>query len=106
MRLAFLMALQAAPVAGPPLPVELRPIKPLADASRCGEPDDAGEIVVCGRARDSDRLPRLDTDRYARAPMRASTAIGKVRMAAEAEQGALPNGQSSPRAMLRLKLPF
>ena len=72
----------------------------------CGEPDDDGDIVVCGRATNANRLPRLDPTLYAEKPIRANTTIGKARVSAEAEQGSLPNGQSAPRAMLRLKLPF
>ena len=104
MRLAVMMAVQA--VAGPPLPVDLRPVRPTPVATPCGESDESGDIVVCGRARAADRLPRLDESKYANKPVRATTRIGKVGVAAVAEQGTLPNGQSSPRAMLRLKLPF
>lgn len=108
MRLAILMALQAAPVAGPPIPADLRPVKPApVPASRpCGTPDDRGDIVVCGRRSDANRLPRLDDTRYAERPLRATTTLGKARLSAEAEQGSLPGGQSAPRAMLRLKMPF
>ena len=105
MRLAMMMAVQA--FAGPPVPIELRPVKPLAMATPCGEPDDSGDIVVCARARGADRLPPVDADRYAGRPVRAETGlVGKVRMSAAAEQGTLPNGQSSPRAMLHFKMPF
>jgi len=106
MRLAIMMALQTAPVAGPPVPLDLRPVRPAPVQTPCGEPDDHGDIVVCGRARDADRLPPFDPTRYAEKPIRANTTIGKARVSAEAEQGSLPNGQSAPRAMLRLKLPF
>lgn len=108
MRLAIMMALQAAPVAGPPLPAELRPVKPAStpDAVPCGTPDRRGDIVVCGRAAGADRLQRLDETRYAERPIRAATTLGKTRLSAEAEQGSLPGGQSAPRAMLRLKMPF
>ena len=104
MRLAMMMAMQA--VSGPPVPADLRPVKPAPVATPCNQPDDHGDIVVCARARDADRLPRLDGSRYADTPVRAATTIGRVGLVAEAEQGTLPNGQSSPRAMLRLKLPF
>jgi hypothetical protein len=104
MRLTMMMAMQA--VAGPPLPAELRAVRPTPVAMPCGEPDDRGDIVVCGRARVADRLARLDEGRYAGKPVRATTRIGNVGVAAVAEQGTLPNGQTSPRAMLRLKLPF
>ncbi len=103
MRLAMMVALQ---VAGPPVPADLRPAKPAAAAVPCGEPDAAGDVVVCGRGRDADRLRPVDPDRYADKPVRAATRIGNARLVAEAEQGTLPNGQSAPRAMLRLKLPF
>jgi len=106
MRLAIIMALQAAPVAGPPLPPELRPVRPAPVQTPCGAPDDRGDIVVCGRTKDAARLPRLDDLRYAEKPIRANMAIGKARLSAEAEQGSLPGGQSAPRAMMRLKLPF
>jgi hypothetical protein len=108
MRLAIMMALQAAPVAGPPLPAELRPTRPVPgpEAVPCGTPDQRGDIVVCGRAAGANRLPRLDETRYAERPVRAATTVGKARLSAEAEQGSLPGGQSAPRAMLRLKMPF
>ncbi len=105
MRLAMMMAMQA--VAGPPVPAELRPVKARpAVAAPCGVPDDSGDIVVCARDKDADRLRAVDDTRYAEKPIRARTTIGKVGVAAEAEQGVLPNGQSSPRAMLKFKLPF
>lgn len=105
MRLAVMMAMQA--VAGPPVPAELRPVRPTPVATPCNEPDAQGDIVVCARARDADRLPRIDPDRYAGRPVRAEAGlVGKMRMSAAAEQGTLPNGQSSPRAMLHFKLPF
>ncbi len=106
MRLAMIMAMQVGQVAGPPLPVEMRPVKPTPVATPCGEPDERGDIVVCGRSPSADRLPRIDSSRYAERPVRARTTIGGIGVAAEAEQGTLPNGQSSPRAMLKLKLPF
>ncbi|MEH3157841.1 MAG: 5'-nucleotidase [Sphingomonas taxi] len=105
MRLVMMMAMQAA-VAGPSLPAELRPAKPAAPARPCGETDAQGEIVVCGRDREADRLRPVDPNRYAEKPIRATTHIGKVAAAAEVEQGGLPDGRSAPRAMLHFKLPF
>ncbi|GAA0672289.1 hypothetical protein FHT00_001753 [Sphingomonas insulae] len=105
MRLAMMMAMQA--ISGPPIPPELRPVKPTPVATPCGEPDAGGDIVVCARARGADRLGPIDTDRHAARPLRAETGlIGSIRMSAAAEQGTLPNGQSAPRAMLHLKMPF
>ena len=105
--MAMALAMQAAQVAGPAVPAELRPAPTPAPAARCGDPDDDGDIVVCARGRDADRLRPVDDRAYARRPLRAETGVvGKLRMAAEAEQGVLPNGQSAPRAMVRLKLPF
>ena len=105
MRLAMMMAVQA--VSGPPIPADLRPVKPTPVSTPCGEPAANGDIVVCARARDADRLPRIDPDRYAGRPVRAETGlVGKMRMSAAAEQGTLPNGQSSPRAILHFRMPF
>ena len=104
MRLAMMMAIQT--VAGPPIPVEMRPVKPTPVATPCNQPDAQGDIVICARPSSANRLERMDPDRYAATPLRAATTVGKARLVAEAEQGVLPNGQSSPRAMLRLKLPF
>lgn len=105
MRLAMMMAVQA--VAGPPVPADLRPAMPKpALTARCDMSDTGGDVVVCGRARDADRLRPVDDTRYAATPIRARTTIGKVGVSAEAEQGTLPTGQTSPRAMLKLKLPF
>jgi len=114
MRLAMMVAMQAAqavpiagPIAGPPLPIELRPVRPAPVATPCGQPDDKGDIVICGRSSDGNRIGRLDPGRYGGKRVRAETrVIGQLRVAAEAEQGSLPNGQSSPRAMVRLKLSF
>jgi hypothetical protein len=103
--LAVLM--QSAPVAGPPLPAELRPATAPSPTRRCGEADRDGDILVCARDREAYRLRPLKGGPAPAAPLRAETGVvGKLRVAAEAEQGVLPNGQSSPRAMLRLKLPF
>ncbi len=106
MRMALMMAMQTAQVAGPPLPAELRPVKPLPVETPCDQPDADGTIVVCARRSDADRLAAVDPDRYAQKPIRAATRIGNVRLSGEAEQGVLPNGMSSPRAMIRLKMPF
>jgi hypothetical protein len=107
MLFAMVVAVQSAEVAGPPVPADLRPAKLRVAARSCGEPDESGDIVVCARAKDTDRLPRIDPNRYVQAPPRAETELlGKARLSLEAEQGTLPNGQSSPRAMVRLKMPF
>lgn len=105
MPLAVIMAMQAA-VAGPPVPADLRPSRPATVSPRCGEPDAAGDIVVCARNPDGNRIGRLDPDAYKEKPIRATGKVGKGTLSAEAEQGSLPSGQSAPRAMLRLKLPF
>ena len=108
MRLAMMMAMQA--VAGPPLPADMRPVKPApapdAPKATCGEPDADGTIVICGRPVNANRLRPVDETRYAEKPIRARTTIGKVGVSGEAEQGSLPNGMSSPRAMVKLKVPF
>ncbi len=105
MRLAMMMAVQA--VAGPPIPSDLRPVKPRPMVETpCGIPDGSGDIVVCARDKEADRLRPLDDLSYAQRPIRARTAIGKMGVGVEAEQGVLPNGQSSPRAMLKFRLPF
>ena len=88
-------------------PAELRAAPKIVPPSApCGEPDEAGDIVVCARDRNADRLKPVDAQRYADKPVRAATRVGRIGLSAEAEQGALPNGQSAPRAMLRLKMPF
>ena len=107
MRLAMMMAMQAAPISGPPVPPDLLPLRITPPTCREQAARTAGDdILVCGRTAASDRLPRLQGDRYEDKPVRATTTIGMVGVAAVAEQGTLPYGQSSPRAMLRLKLPF
>lgn len=113
MRLAMMMAMQAVPVSGPPTPPDLlvtriTPRSCRQQAAADTATGDEADVVVCGRASDADRLPRIDPDRYADTPLpRAeTTVVGKLRIAAEAEQGVLPNGQTSPRAMLKFKLPF
>lgn len=108
MRLVMMMAMQA--VAGPPLPAEMRPARPApapdAATVACGQPDADGTIVICARPVDADRLRPVDPARYAETPIRARTTIGKVAVSGEAEQGALPNGMSSPRATVKFKVPF
>lgn len=107
MRLVLMMVIQATQVVGPPIPKDPPPVKLVAATAPCGEPAENGDIVVCGRAKDADRLPRIDADRYVEAPVRAETGLfGKARVSLEAEQGSLSNGQTSTRAMVRLKMPF
>lgn len=80
MRTAIMLALQATQVAGPPTPADLTPKKPLPVAIRCGEPDESGDIVICARGKDANRLPQLP-DRYVRVPARAETRVfGNARL--------------------------
>ena len=107
MPIVIILAMQTAQVAGPPLPAELKPVKLRAAAQSCGDFDESGDIVVCAPAKDTKRLPKIDRDRYVQKPPRAETRVpGVGRLSLEAEQGTLPNGHTSPRAMVRLKVPF
>lgn len=52
------LILLAQAVAGPPVPIELRQIAPRS-ASPCPATSEDGEIVVCGRRREDQRLVKL-----------------------------------------------
>lgn len=107
MRLALLLALQAAPQApADPLPIDfdLATVKP-ADACRTG--GGGSDIVVCGRR------PRADYDlkKWERVfrtdPLTAETSIGRGAVArAYVESVAMPGGQVSKRAMVGIKMGF
>jgi hypothetical protein len=106
MRLALLIALQAAPQAPEGLPAidfDLATAKP-SDPCRSGAA--GSDIVVCGRRRSD-----YDMEKWARIfrtePLVAETAIGRGAVArAYSESVAMPGGQVSKRAMVGIKLPF
>lgn len=101
MRSLPLLILLIQAVAGPQLPAAPRP--------RSDKPCPlvvTADVVVCGREDDRFRLPRLPDQKERDGLGRAETSIGPARIAAEAEQVALPGGQQSKRLMMRLKLPI
>lgn len=98
----LMVGLQAA---GPPAPVT--PMK-LQIAKPCPAATETGDIVVCARSNEADRLRPLP-EKYVRrdGPPKAEVRVfGDAKLAAEAEQGADAQGGPINRAMIRLKLPF
>lgn len=103
MPVALLLALQSAPVAGPPLPI---PDKPRRVRDCPAGDSEYSEVVVCGRPdQDQYRLKPLPS-RYADSTLpRAEVALGDGKLAADVEQVGV-GGFPSNRIMLRFKLPF
>ena len=107
MRLALLIALQAAPQAPAgrlAIDFDLAKVKP---ADSCATGGAGSDIVVCGRR------PRADYDleKWERVfrtdPLLAETGIGPGAVArAYVESVAMPGGQVSKRAMVGVKIPF
>jgi hypothetical protein len=107
MRLALLLALQAAPPApADPLPIDfdLARVKP---ADPCATGGAGSDIVVCGRR------PRgtFDMEKWERVfrtgPLLAEKSIGGGAVArAYVESVAMPGGQVSKRAMVGIKIGF
>jgi hypothetical protein len=107
MKLALLLALQAAPQApaGPlPIDFDLAKVRP-ADPCRTGGA--GSDIVVCGRrpggAYDLEKWERV----FRTKPLLAETSIGPGAVArAYVESVAMPGGQISKRAMVGIKIGF
>ena len=110
MRLAMILALQAAPSVPTPVDFDLakhRPSGPdLTILQQC-RPGDPDEIVVCARRR-GDGYPMAEMERrYATKPLMAETSIGPgATVRAYADSVEMPGGQISKRAMIGIKLPF
>lgn len=95
----FVIGLQA--VSGPQLP-DVRRLRVIPD---CPKPDGSGDVVVCGRREQPFRLKQVP-ERYEDTLLpKAEIGIGDAKLAAEGEQGSV-GGIPSPRAMIRLKVPF
>jgi hypothetical protein len=96
------LALQVA--TGPVLPVDdrLRAIAPCPfDISNTS----GGDVVVCARREQSQRLERLP-ERYAKPdPRKAEARLGPGKLAVEGEKASV-GGISVNRAMVRLSIPF
>lgn len=107
MRLAMLLALQAAPQApADPLAIDfdLARVKP---ADPCKTGGGGSEIVVCGRRPSAD----YDIEKWERVfrtdPLLAEKSIGRGAVArAFVESVAMPGGQVSKRAMVGIKMGF
>lgn len=99
MLLALLIALQAAPVAGP-----AAALSPRLAATRPCRSEVEGEVVVCGRASDAFRLGPLP-DRYEPRAARAELDLGSGKLAPEVEQGSI-GGIPTNRIMLRFRIPL
>lgn len=107
MRLALLLALQAAPQAPPGLLLvdfDLAEVKP-ADPCRTG--GGGSDIVVCGRrpggAYDLEKWERV----FRTKPLVAETALGRgATLRAYTESVEMPGGQISKRAMVGVRMGF
>ncbi|NJC33358.1 hypothetical protein GGR88_000832 [Sphingomonas jejuensis] len=62
------------------------------------------EILVCARR----AAPPLDDGRYSQEALlpRAEIGVGGARLSVDAEQATLSRGETSQRAMVRLRIPF
>ncbi len=98
----MLLLLLTQAVAGPFLPVAPRP----TPDRPCPVATDTADVVVCGRANDRFRLPRLPVAEDRQTLPKAATRLGSAVLAAEAEQATLAGGAQSQRLMIRLKTPF
>jgi hypothetical protein len=106
MSLALLLALQSAPPAERPLPIDfdLAQVKP---ADPCKTGGAGSDIVVCGRRPSGD----FDYEKWERVfrtePLVAEKAIGPGAVVrAYVESVAMPDGQVSKRAMVGVKVGF
>ncbi|HEX8623569.1 MAG TPA: hypothetical protein VF782_00680 [Allosphingosinicella sp.] len=107
MKLALLLALQAAPpaAAGPlPIDFDLAKVKP---ADSCETGGGGSEIVVCGRrpggTYDLEKWERV----FRNSPLVAERSVGRGAVArAYVESVAMPGGQVSKRAMVGVKIGF
>ena len=102
MLVLLLIAVQAGPPApaAPPARIDLRP---LATPQRCSSGGD-GEIVVCARPRDSDRLAKIP-ERYVEPRLRPEVRVLGGKASARAEQRGTLSG-SAPALMFDFTLPF
>jgi hypothetical protein len=95
----FVVGLQA--VSGPQVSDAPR----LRVVPECPKPDGSGDVVVCGRREEPFRLKPM-AERYEDTLLpKAEIGIGGAKLTAEGEQGSV-GGIPSPRAMIRLKVPF
>lgn len=109
MKLALLLALQAAPElpAGPPrIDFDLAKVKP-ADPCETGNGGGGSDIVVCGRrpqgTYDMEKWERV----FRTKPLVAETSIGRgASVRVYGESAGMPGGQISKRAMVGIKIPF
>lgn len=97
-----MIALQTGAVAGPVLPVPRK----APTARRCPPDDGGGDVVVCGRSSDADRIGTIPD--YS-APMTLPRARAEIpvvgAVSAEVEQADV-GGTPSKRAMIRLTIPL
>ena len=96
---ALLLLMQAG--TEPPARIDLTPLSP---EPKCGKAEDDGEIVVCGE-RDSRRYRLNAPPPPVEEPMRAEVRIGNAKAAVEGESAGLGSGITTPRLMVRLKIP-
>lgn len=107
MRLAFLLALQAAPQAPAGLPAIDFDLAAVTPADPCRTGGAGSDIVVCGRrpggVYDLEKWERV----FRTKPLAAETSIGRGAVArAYVESVAMPGGQASRRAMVGVKVGF
>ncbi|MFN3775385.1 hypothetical protein [Sphingomonas parapaucimobilis] len=97
-----MIAMQTGAVAGPVLPAPRK----ASTARHCPPDDGGGDVVVCGRSSDADRIGTIpDYSRPTTLPKARTKIAGVGAVSAEAEQvdvGGIP----SKRAMIRLAIPL
>ena len=113
MPIFLVLALQAA--AAPPPPASIKAVafdlgayRPSGHGpARCGSAA-PGEILVCGRREGAGDYPfEEEQRRYAERPLRAETTLtGNVRLRAFVDSAQMPNGETSTRVMVGIRVPF
>lgn len=97
-----MIALQTGAVAGPVLPLPRK----ASTARRCPPDDSGGDVVVCGRSSDADRIGTVpDYSRPMTLPKARTEIAGVGTLSAETEQADV-GGSPSKRGMIRLTIPL
>jgi len=94
-----------APTEVTPSDFRLAPRPPADPAQRCPEPR-PGEILVCGRRGQGQRLETLAPPPGVHPPRPLGVDVAGGRLGPAMQQAAMPNGRISNRIMIQFKLPF
>jgi hypothetical protein len=100
-----MQAVAPAPSAVTPSDFQLKPAPPRDPALRCPEPR-PGEILVCGRRGQGQRLQALPPPPGARPGQTVGIDVAGGRLGPRVSEVTFPNGQVSKRITLDFTLPF